>query len=53
MVAHPLEAQAYGALKERLALQHPGDIDAYMEGKDTFIKERERLALDWWASQTP
>jgi GrpB-like predicted nucleotidyltransferase (UPF0157 family) len=53
MVAHPSEAQAYGALKEWLASLHPNDIDAYMDGKDSFIKDRERIALDWWASQHP
>jgi GrpB-like predicted nucleotidyltransferase (UPF0157 family) len=51
MVTHPAEAQAYGALKERLASLHPDDIAAYMDGKDSFIKDRERLALAWWASQ--
>lgn len=51
MVAHPAEAQAYGALKERLALLHPNDIKAYMDGKDSYIKDRERVALGWSASQ--
>jgi GrpB-like predicted nucleotidyltransferase (UPF0157 family) len=51
MVAHRTEAQAYGTLKERLASLHPDDIEAYMDGKDSFIKDRERLALEWWASQ--
>lgn len=48
MVAHPAEAQAYGTLKVRLASRHPDDIAAYREGKDAFIKQRERLALEWW-----
>ncbi len=51
MVAHLAEAQAYGALKERLASRHPDDIEAYMDGKDAFIKDREHRALEWWASQ--
>lgn len=50
MVAHPSEAQAYGVLKAQLASLHSDDIEAYMDGKDSFIKERERLALEWWAS---
>jgi len=53
MVAHPSEAQAYGALKMRLASLHSDDIEAYMDGKDSFIKKRERLALEWWASHKP
>lgn len=45
--AHPEEAQAYGALKEKLAAAHPTDIVAYMDGKDALIKELERRALSW------
>jgi len=52
MVAHPDEARAYGALKERLASQHPDDMEAYMDGKDAFVRERERRALAWWGSRT-
>ncbi len=51
MVAHPEEARAYGALKERLAARYPGDMNAYMDGKDAFVRERERRALTWWAAR--
>jgi GrpB-like predicted nucleotidyltransferase (UPF0157 family) len=51
-VAHLDQAAAYGALKARLALQHPDDIEAYMDGKDPFIKHAERDALVWWAGRT-
>jgi GrpB-like predicted nucleotidyltransferase (UPF0157 family) len=47
MIAHPAAAQAYGALKERLVRQHPDDFEAYMDGKDAFIKEHEALAVAW------
>lgn len=47
MRAHPLEAEAYGALKDRLANAYPHDMAAYIEGKDTFVKEHERRALLW------
>jgi len=47
--AHPDEAQAYGALKVKLAQDHPTDIDAYMDGKDAFIKEVEKRASKWRA----
>ena len=50
MRAHPTAAQAYGELKLRLAGQHPHDIEAYMDGKDAFIKTNETLAV-LWASQ--
>ncbi|WP_207496766.1 GrpB family protein [Aridibaculum aurantiacum] len=34
---HPAQATAYGELKKRLALEHPYDIDRYIEGKTPFI----------------
>ena len=53
LIAHPVEAQAYGELKRRLAREHPDDIEAYMDGKDPFIKEHEARAIAWQLSQTP
>jgi len=47
MRAHSSAAVAYGALKERLAKAHPHDRSAYIDGKDAFVKEHERLALLW------
>ena len=47
MRAHPSVAREYGELKERLAVAHPWDITAYMEGKDAFVKEHEARALLW------
>lgn len=35
--AQPDAARAYGALKRRLALEHAGDSDAYVQGKTAFI----------------
>ncbi|GGD96431.1 GrpB family protein [Paenibacillus nasutitermitis] len=43
---HPDEANRYGDLKENLAKQFPRDIEAYMNGKDAFVKELERKALN-------
>jgi GrpB-like predicted nucleotidyltransferase (UPF0157 family) len=51
MIAHPAAAEAYGALKRELAQAHPDDRQAYMDGKDTFVKEHEAKALDWWRSR--
>ena len=50
MRAHPALAGQYGALKQRLADAHPHDMDAYKDGKNGFIKEMERRALDWSAA---
>jgi len=50
MRAHPEEAQLYGDLKRRLATLHPDDPEAYMDGKDAFIKEIDRRAAQWTPS---
>lgn len=45
---HSEEARKYGNLKENLAKQFPKDIEAYMDGKDAFVKELEGKALQWY-----
>lgn len=45
---HAEEMMQYGELKETLAEQFPTDIEAYMDGKDAFVKELERKALLWY-----
>ena len=47
MITHSDAARAYSDLKRELAKQHPEDMDAYMDGKDPFIKEHEARALAW------
>ena len=39
MTTHSETAQAYSDLKRELAAKYPDDIEAYMDGKDDFIKE--------------
>jgi GrpB-like predicted nucleotidyltransferase (UPF0157 family) len=51
MIAHPGAAQKYSELKRTLARDHPQSIEGYMAGKDGFIKEMERRAIQWRASQ--
>jgi GrpB-like predicted nucleotidyltransferase (UPF0157 family) len=51
MIAHPADAQTYSELKRRLAEEHPQSFDGYMDGKDGFIKEIDRKAARWRASQ--
>ena len=51
MIAHPADAERYGELKQRLASQHPNDIEAYMDGKDDYIKEQQAKALVWRCSR--
>ena len=45
---HKEVADAYGALKKKLALQFPNDIESYCDGKDAFVKELEQRALAWY-----
>ncbi len=47
MISHPETASAYAQLKEDLAQKFPADIEAYMDGKDPFIKQIESEALAW------
>jgi len=51
MIAHPADAQRYSELKRKLAEEHPQSFDEYMDGKDGFIKEMDRRAARWHASQ--
>jgi GrpB-like predicted nucleotidyltransferase (UPF0157 family) len=45
--AHDEDAKQYGELKARLAKEFPTDIEAYMEGKDAFVKDLQQKAMDW------
>lgn len=45
--ANPAVAQEYSELKLRLASRHPTNMEAYMDGKNPFIRETERVALAW------
>ncbi|HEV2318595.1 MAG TPA: GrpB family protein [Verrucomicrobiae bacterium] len=47
LISHPGAAQTYSDLKRRLMETCKGNIDAYVDGKDAFVKEVERKALDW------
>jgi len=47
MRAHRQYAAEYASLKRRLAEKHPNDIEAYMDGKDEFIKQIDIRAAAW------
>lgn len=51
--AHPAEAKAYGALKQRLLRDGQTGWDAYQDGKDTMVRAVEAKALTWWRHKTP
>lgn len=46
-IAHPEVAQKYSELKRELAKKYPEDIESYMNGKNGFIKQVEKKALEW------
>ena len=43
-------AVEYGELKARLAKENPNDMQAYVNGKDAFVKKHERCAVVWMQS---
>ena len=47
LLAHPEDAQKYGELKLKLAQKYPEDIEGYINGKDEFVKEIEKKAIQW------
>lgn len=47
--SHPHIRKTYGELKESLAKQFPLDMESYINGKNAFVKEIERKALEWYA----
>jgi GrpB-like predicted nucleotidyltransferase (UPF0157 family) len=51
MRAHPDVAQRYSDLKSRLASEHRNSLEQYMDGKDGFIKQMERLAVQWYRDE--
>jgi GrpB-like predicted nucleotidyltransferase (UPF0157 family) len=51
--AHPAAAREYSDLKLAVAKSCPDDMEAYMDGKDVFIKRVERDALAWHSQSFP
>jgi RimJ/RimL family protein N-acetyltransferase len=49
LIAHPLEAAAYGSLKTELVRQYGGDNEAYIAGKHDFCVQMEGEAVAWQA----
>ena len=41
----------YGDLKREVYARHPADIVAYNDGKNAWIRQVERLAVDWYRRQ--
>ncbi|KUP05850.1 hypothetical protein Q73_10125 [Bacillus coahuilensis m2-6] len=45
---HKQAARQYGELKEALVQRYQGDQEAYINGKDLFVKDLERKAMEWY-----
>lgn len=50
MRAHPDQAAAYSLIKQEGARLHPDNVEHYNDHKDAFVKQAERQALAWWAT---
>jgi GrpB-like predicted nucleotidyltransferase (UPF0157 family) len=48
---YPQQAAEYSKIKQELAEKHPMDIEAYIDGKDSFVKELEKVAVNWYTSK--
>ncbi len=48
LLTHPDSIKAYGELKEQLARQFPYDIESYIAGKERFVSDIERQAVEWY-----
>lgn len=48
MISHNKEAKIYARLKEGLARKYRYDVDAYIVGKESYVNEIERKALEWY-----
>lgn len=48
---HPEKVQEYSELKEKNVTLYPDDYPAYREAKAPFLKQLEKEAYEWWATQ--
>jgi GrpB-like predicted nucleotidyltransferase (UPF0157 family) len=49
---HPQVKNEYQVLKEQLVQQEWEDGNDYNAGKDAFLKEHERKAVEWYITRT-
>ncbi|AKA48181.1 hypothetical protein IX51_02660 [uncultured archaeon] len=47
--AHPGKAEVYGKLKAEVAAKHPNDNEAYISGKEKFVTELQKEAMEWYS----
>lgn len=49
--AFPEVQDTYGSLKRTLADHHPTDIESYIQGKQEWVSETERVATIWYMAE--
>ncbi|WP_068983416.1 MULTISPECIES: GrpB family protein [Lysinibacillus] len=52
LINNPEDARSYGDLKIKLAKQFPNDIYKYQEGKEFFVNELVKKAINWSLKRT-
>lgn len=52
LINNPEDARSYGDLKIKLAKQFPNDIHKYQEGKEFFVNELVKKAINWSLKRT-
>ena len=50
--AHPDVAHDYAELKKQVARNCNNDIEVYCDGKDEFVQQHEKLALEWYSKNS-
>lgn len=50
--AHPDVAKQYADIKVAIAAKYPHSLAKYQSGKDTYVEEVERIALEWHGNLT-
>ncbi|MFM7585281.1 MAG: GrpB family protein [Caldilinea sp.] len=53
LIVHPSVAKDYEALKLKCAAECDNNNDKYCDGKDEFVREHERRAMEWYKCQQP
>lgn len=51
LIAHPDTAVEYAAIKEELVREVGSSWDAYLDGKESFIRSAEKSALAWYRTE--
>ena len=51
LTEHPVDHKRYSDKKNELADMYPFDMDSYISGKESLVKEIEKKALEWYRNR--